>query len=236
MVPDKNQYELCSNNRYCYMDASTLVYQQSHYEEEFTCLYAKSGGSMNKRLFDIALSLVGLILGSPLFLIIYIGIKCSCKGSIIFKQERIGLHGKPFNIYKFRTMIVNNEQNGIPQLAEANDDCLTPFGRWLRSHHLDELPQLWNVLKGDMSLIGPRPERKYFINQILEHDPRYVELYKIRPGITSYATLYNGYTDTMDKMLRRLELDLYYLEHRSWWFDLKIIGKTLANIVFGKKF
>lgn len=191
---------------------------------------------MSKRLFDIIASALGLIILAPVYLVIYIILKITTKGPAIFIQERIGLGGKPFNIYKFRTMIVNNEQNGIPQLAEANDDRLTPFGRWLRSHHLDELPQLWNVLKGDMSLIGPRPERKYFIDQILEHDSRYVELYKIRPGITSYATLYNGYTDTMDKMLRRLELDLYYLEHRSWWFDLKIIGKTLANIVFGKKF
>lgn len=191
---------------------------------------------MSKRLFDIIASALGLIILAPVYLVIYIILKITTKGPAIFIQERIGLGGKPFNIYKFRTMIVNNEQNGIPQLAEANDDRLTPFGRWLRSHHLDELPQLWNVLKGDMSLIGPRPERKYFIDQILEHDPRYEELYKIRPGITSYATLYNGYTDTMDKMLRRLELDLYYLEHRSWWFDLKIIGKTLANIVFGKKF
>ena len=235
MVPDKNQYELCSNNRYCYMDASTLVYQQRHYEEGPTCLYAKSGGSMNKRLFDIALSLVGLILGSPLFLIIYIGIKCSCKGPIIFKQERIGRHGKPFYIYKFRTMVVNNEQNGLPMLAEPDDQRLTKVGKFLRAHHLDELPQLWNVLKGDMSFIGYRPERKYFIDQIMEHDPRYKELYCMRPGITSYATLYNGYTDTMEKMLRRLELDLYYMEHQTWELDLNIIIKTITKIAFGKK-
>ncbi|MBQ8095679.1 MAG: sugar transferase [Prevotella sp.] len=191
---------------------------------------------MAKRLFDIVCSILGLIILSPVYLIIYIGLKFSTKGPAIFVQERIGKGGRPFNIYKFRTMIVNNEQNGIPQLAEANDDRLTPFGRFLRAHHLDELPQLWNVLKGDMSFIGPRPERKYFIDQIMERDPRYEELYKIRPGLTSYATLYNGYTDTMEKMLRRLELDLYYLEHRSWWFDLKIICKTFLNILFGKKF
>ena len=191
---------------------------------------------MIKRLFDIIASALGLIILAPVFLVIYIILKVTTPGPAIFVQERIGLHGRPFNIYKFRTMVVNNEQNGIPQLAEANDDRLTPFGRWLRSHHLDELPQLWNVLKGDMSFIGPRPERKYFIDQIMEHDPRYAELYKIRPGLTSYATLYNGYTDTMEKMLRRLELDLYYLDHRSWWFDLKIITKTFANVLFGKKF
>ena len=191
---------------------------------------------MSKRLFDIIASALGLIILAPVYLVIYIILKITTKGPAIFIQERIGLGGKPFNIYKFRTMIVNNEQNGIPQLAEANDDRLTPFGRWLRSHHLDELPQLWNVLCGDMSLVGPRPERKYFIDQIMEHTHDYILVYQMKPGITSYATLYNGYTDTMDKMLRRLELDLYYLEHRSWWFDLKIIGKTLANIVFGKKF
>ena len=98
------------------------------------------------------------------------------------------------------------------------------------------MPQLWNVLKGDMSFIGPRPERKYFVDKIIERDPRYVELYSIRPGITSYATLYNGYTDTMEKMLRRLELDLYYLEHQSWAFDMQILWKTFINIIFGKKF
>ena len=218
------------------MDASTLVYQQRHYEEGATCLYAKSGSSMNKRLFDIILSLVGLILGLPLFVLIFIGIKLSCKGPIIYKQERIGRHGKPFYIYKFRTMVVNNEQNGLPMLAEPDDQRLTKIGKFLRVHHLDELPQLWNVLKGDMSFIGYRPERKYFIDQIMEHDPRYKELYSMRPGITSYATLYNGYTDTMDKMLRRLELDLYYMEHQSWQLDLSIIYKTFTKIAFGKIF
>jgi len=191
---------------------------------------------MTKRLFDIFASALGLLLLSPIYLIIYVGLKLLCKGPAIFVQERIGKGGRPFNIYKFRTMIVNNEQDGVPQLAEADDERLTKIGKFLRAHHLDELPQLWNVLKGDMSFIGPRPERQYFINQIMEHDPRYVELYKIRPGITSYATLYNGYTDTMEKMLRRLELDLYYLEHQSWAFDMKILFKTFTNIIFGKKF
>ncbi len=138
-------------------------------------------------------------------------------------------------ILKFRTMIEEAEKDGVPQLAEKNDNRLTPFGKWLRKHHLDELPQLWNVLRGDMAFIGPRPERKYFIDKIMEHDPRYELLYQIRPGVTSYATLYNGYTDTMEKMLRRLELDLYYLEHNSLWFDMKILIKTFLKIVGGKK-
>ena len=111
-----------------------------------------------------------------------------------------------------------------------------PFYIYKFRSHLDELPQLWNVFCGQMAFIGPRPERKYFIDQIMEHDARYVFLYQIRPGVTSYATLYNGYTDTMDKMLRRLRYDLFYLQHRSWWFDFKILVKTFINICFGKKF
>ena len=188
-----------------------------------------------KRIFDILGSLVGIILFSPLFLIIYIGQKLSDKGPAIFTQERIGKGRKPFVIYKFRTMIINSENNGIPQLTEVDDQRLTKFGSFLRSHHLDELPQLWNVLKGDMSFVGPRPERKYFIDKIMEHDSRYELLFAIRPGVTSYATLYNGYTDTMEKMLRRLELDLYYMENSSWKFDLTILWKTFTSLIFGKK-
>ena len=112
---------------------------------------------------------------------------------------------------------------------------MTRIGTFLRVHHLDELPQLYNVLRGDMSLVGPRPERKYYIDQIMRHDPRYVFLYQVRPGITSYATLYNGYTDTMEKMLRRLELDLYYLEHRSLWFEAKLVFFTLFNLLTSKR-
>ena len=116
------------------------------------------------------------------------------------------------------------------------DPRMTHVGKFLREHHLDELPQLWNVFIGDMAFIGPRPERKFYIDQIMERDPRYRFLYQIRPGVTSYATLYNGYTDTLEKMLRRLRYDLFYLEHRSWWFDFKILVKTFLNIAFGKKF
>ena len=191
---------------------------------------------MAKRFLDIVFAALGLIVLSPLYLIIYIGQKLANKGPVIFSQERIGLGGKPFNIYKFRTMIVDSETDGVPQLAEPDDERLTKMGKLLRNHHLDELPQLWNVLKGDMTFVGPRPERKYYIDQILQHDPRYVELYKIRPGVTSYATLYNGYTDTMEKMLRRLELDLYYLEHQSLALDMKILFQTFMSIVSGKKF
>ena len=130
------------------------------------------------------------------------------------------------------------EKSG-PALSHAggdDDPRLTKVGRFLRAHHLDELPQLWNVFKGDMAFVGYRPERKFYIDQIMEEDPRYAFLYQIRPGVTSYATLYNGYTDTMEKMLRRLELDLYYLGHRSWWFDCKVLIMTFLNIIFGKRF
>lgn len=189
-----------------------------------------------KRSTDILLSVPCLILSSPLFAIISLAIKWEDGLPIIYKQERIGLHGKPFNIYKFRSMKADAEKDGPNLLEIEGDTRLTHVGKFIRTHHLDELPQLWNILKGDMSLVGPRPERKYYIDQIMEHDPRYTYLYQIRPGATSYATLYNGYTDTMPKMLKRLELDLYYLEHRSWWFDAKILFKTMVNIMFGKIF
>lgn len=189
-----------------------------------------------KRLFDFLTAFVCLILFSPLFLICYIAIKRGHDGPVIYKQERIGRFGRPFYIYKFRSMIVDAEKEGAELLQQENDPRLTKTGKFLRDHHLDELPQFWNVLVGDMSFVGPRPERKYFINQIMQHDPRYECLYQIRPGITSMATIYNGYTDTMEKMLKRLEMDLDYLRHRSWWLDLKIIFLTFMNIAFGKKF
>jgi len=191
-----------------------------------------------KRFLDFLIACVCIIVFAPLFVICFIAILLEDGQPAIYSQERIGLHGKPFNIYKFRSMRSDAEQDG-PQLlldGAMNDPRLTRVGRFLRAHHLDELPQLWNVLRGDMAFIGYRPERKFYIDQIMERDPRYELLYKIRPGVTSYATLYNGYTDTIEKMLRRLELDLYYLEHQSMWFDTKVLFKTFISIVFGKKF
>ena len=135
-------------------------------------------------------------------------------------------------------MRIDAEEMG-PALSKSggeNDPRLTKVGKFLRAHHLDELPQLWNVFVGDMSFVGYRPERDVFIKEIIEHDPRYTFLYQIRPGVTSYATLYNGYTDTMEKMLRRLNYDLYYLEHGSLWLDMKILFLTFFSIISGKKF
>ena len=189
-----------------------------------------------KRITDFVIAAICLVVFSPLFLICYIAVRREDGGPAIFTQERLGRFGRPFYIYKFRSMRVDAEKNGPALYQHERDDRMTKVGKFLREHHLDELPQLYNVFIGDMAFIGPRPERKFYIDQIMERDPRYRYLYQIRPGVTSYATLYNGYTDTMEKMLRRLELDLYYLEHRSWWFDIKILVKTFINIVFGKKF
>lgn len=190
-----------------------------------------------KRIFDFIIALVTLILSSPLFAVCYVAVRREDGGPAIFKQKRIGRFGRPFYIYKFRSMRIDAEKKG-PSLfnGEENDPRLTKVGRFLRRHHLDELPQLWNVLKGDMSFVGPRPERAFYIRQIEKKDPRYYMLYQIRPGVTSYATLYNGYTDTIEKMLTRLQYDLDYLEHRSWSLDLTIILKTCLYILFGRIF
>ncbi len=189
-----------------------------------------------KRVFDFLVAFVALIVFSPLFIVCYFAVKHEDGGPAIFKQERIGRFGRPFYIYKFRSMRVDAEKNGPALYQHERDTRMTKVGRFLRVHHLDELPQLWNVVCGDMAFIGPRPERKFYIDQIMKLDPRYVYLYQIRPGVTSYATLYNGYTDTMEKMLKRLELDLYYLKNRSWWFDITILFKTFVNLAIGKKF
>ena len=185
-----------------------------------------------KRCFDFVCALIGIIIFFPLFLIIYIVLLAQRDGNPIFSQERVGMGGRPFNIYKFRTMRIDAE-TGTPLLAQKGDDRLTPVGKFLRNHHLDELPQLWNVLKGDMSFVGYRPERKFFIDQIMQHDVRYEFLYQMRPGITSDATIYNGYTDTMEKMLERLSMDLHYLKTASLKGDIIIILKTLGIVAKG---
>ena len=189
-----------------------------------------------KRLIDFCIAIVCLIVFSPLMIWCYYKVKKEDGGPAIFKQERIGRFGRPFTIYKFRSMRVGAEKDEPELLPHEDDVRMTKTGRFLRDHHLDELPQIWNVIKGEMSFIGPRPERKFYIDQIMERDSRYSYLYQIRPGVTSYATIHNGYTDTMEKMLRRLELDLYYLEHRSLWLDAKLLLQTFLNIAFGKKF
>jgi len=188
-----------------------------------------------KRLIDFLAAFFGILILSPILLLVFLLIWLA-GGDAIYKQERIGYKGRTFTIYKFRTMRKDAEKNGIPRTAEERSEQMTKIGRFLRDHHLDELPQLFNVLNGDMSLVGPRPERQVFIDKIMEVNPNYVHIYKMRPGLTSQATLYNGYTDTMEKMLTRLDMDLEYLTTRSLWGDCMIIFKTAFSIISGKKF
>ncbi|MBF1046754.1 sugar transferase [uncultured Porphyromonas sp.] len=190
-----------------------------------------------KRTFDFTLALVSLVLFSPVMLVIAILIRREePDGDVIYTQERVGYKGRPFKLYKFRSMYMDAEKDNAPQLYQEQDPRLTKIGAFIRAHHLDEFPQLWNVIKGDMSFVGPRPERQYFIDQISAVRPDYERLYALRPGLFSFATLYNGYTDTLEKMIRRLDLDIKYLENYSLWTDIKIIFLTSQSIIFGKKF
>lgn len=190
-----------------------------------------------KRLFDLVCVFFATIVFLPFFVAVFIAIKLEDGGPAIFKQERIGKGGKPFMLYKFRSMKVNAEKDGRPQLwSGEEDERLTKVGKFIRNHHLDELPQFWNIWKGDMSFVGYRPERQYFIDKIMAENPDYAKLYEMRPGVFSEATLYNGYTDTMEKMLKRLEMDLDYMKRQSIWLDIVIIFKTGVSILTGKKF
>lgn len=207
------------------IDAQTIIYEDAMNGLERAV----------KRAIDIVVSFCGIVILSPILLIVYLIILCA-GGDAIFKQERVGYKGKTFTIYKFRTMKKDAEKFGIPRSEEERREQMTKVGRFLRDHHLDELPQMFNVLNGDMSLVGPRPERQVFIDKIMEVAPHYVNVYKMRPGLTSNATLYNGYTDTMEKMIIRLNMDLEYLTTRSLWGDLMIVCKTAFSIISGKKF
>lgn len=188
-----------------------------------------------KRATDVVCALVGMMVLSPAYLIIMVLMRHQNNGPVFFRQERIGYGALPFTIYKFRTMSSVIEENGPQLVAKCDATNSTRLERFLREHHLDELPQLWNVLRGDMSLVGPRPERQFFIDKIMAEDENYKYIFRMRPGLTSEATLYNGYTDTMDKMLRRLHMDIDYYRRRSLWLDFIILMKTFASIVTGKK-
>ena len=186
-----------------------------------------------KRALDVIFSLSVMVLLSPVYVFLYVLVYATSKGQAIYRQERIGLHGIPFYILKFRTMCVDAEQQ-TPMLSQDNDPRITRVGAFLRKYRLDELPQMWNVLRGDMSLVGPRPERAYFIRQIEQIAPYYCLLYKIRPGLTSWGPIKVGYTDTIDKMVERLNYDITYMENMSLRLDIKILFFTIGVIIDGK--
>jgi exopolysaccharide biosynthesis polyprenyl glycosylphosphotransferase len=186
-----------------------------------------------KRIIDVLVSTVAFIVLIPLYLVLAIWVKSSSKGPIFFLQERIGKKGSPFKIIKFRTMYINAEQNG-PQLSSEDDPRITPAGRIMRKLRLDEFPQFLNVILGDMSLVGPRPERQFYIDQIVVREPQYLELTKIRPGITSWGQVKYGYAENVDQMLDRMKFDLLYIKNMSLALDFKIMFYTLL-IIFKAK-
>lgn len=185
-----------------------------------------------KRIIDVSFSIIAMICLIPVYLILSILVKLTSKGPIFFSQERIGIHGVPFKIFKFRTMHVNAEISG-PQLSSSNDKRITGVGKFLRKTRLDEFPQFWNVLKGDMSLVGPRPERQFYIDQIAKEDPQYLYLHKVRPGITSWGQVKFGYAENVEQMIQRMKYDLLYIRNMSLALDLKIMFYTIAIIFKG---
>ncbi|MDA3823896.1 MAG: sugar transferase, partial [Bacteroidales bacterium] len=185
-----------------------------------------------KQLSDLLVSVLTIILLLPLELFLMLGVKLSSKGPLFYKQERIGRYGQPFMIYKFRSMYMDAETNG-PELSTKNDPRITRFGIFMRKHRLDEIPNFLNVLKGDMSLVGPRPERKYYIDKITEVAPHYVHLHKVKPGITSWGQVKYGYAENVDQMVRRLRYDILYIENMSLYVDLKILFYTVGTILRG---
>lgn len=179
-----------------------------------------------KRLLDVVLSIFASVIFLPVFIVLAILIKNSSKGPVFYKQERIGRFGKPFKIYKLRSM-VHGAENGTPALSSEYDERITKIGRFLRKTHLDEIPQFYNVIKGDMSLVGPRPERQFYIDQIVQHAPHYTHLHKLRPGITSWGQVKYGYASNLEEMLERLPYDMMYLKNISLYIDFKILIYTI---------
>lgn len=186
-----------------------------------------------KRLFDVLVSFIALLILTPIYLTLALLIRLDSPGPIFFTQERIGLHGKPFRIIKFRSMVQDAEKYG-PALSSDHDPRITRIGKWLRKLRLDELPQFWNVFKGDMAIVGPRPERQFYIDQIVQVAPHYIHLHKVRPGITSWGQVKYGYASTVEEMVERLKFDILYIENISFALDIKILMYTFIVIVEGR--
>jgi lipopolysaccharide/colanic/teichoic acid biosynthesis glycosyltransferase len=188
---------------------------------------------VSKTLAGYLFSIVILLILIPFLLILAAIIRLSGKGPVIYTQDRIGKDGKPFSIYKFRSMVYDAEK-GEPFLSASGDERVTVIGRFLRKYRLDEIPNFINVLKGEMSIVGPRPERLFFINQIIKIAPQYIDLHKVKPGITSWGQVKYGYASSVNEMIERLDYDLFYLKHRSAWFDMKIVFLTIGTVLKGE--
>ncbi|MCD7710494.1 MAG: sugar transferase [Porphyromonadaceae bacterium] len=198
-----------------------------------TCALSESQKNI-KRLCDILLSSLALVLLSPVIIGITLAIRATSPGKIIYRQQRVGFRQKEFTLYKFRSMIFDAEESGVPILSSENDTRVTPIGHFLRKYRLDEIPQFWNILKGDMSLVGPRPERRYFVDQLLQQFPHYNLIHQLRPGLTSWGMVKFGYARNIEEMGERLKYEMLYLENISLMLDLKIIIYTIKTVLAGK--
>jgi exopolysaccharide biosynthesis polyprenyl glycosylphosphotransferase len=186
-----------------------------------------------KQILDLILALGSLVILLPMIIFLVAGVMLSSPGPVLYKQLRVGRYGKQFQIYKFRSMYHNAEENG-PELSSKHDPRVTRFGQFMRKHRLDEIPNFINVLKGEMALVGPRPEREYFIRKITERAPHYIHLHKVKPGITSWGQVKYGYAENVEEMIKRLRYDILYIENMSLFVDLKILFYTAITIVKGR--
>jgi len=186
-----------------------------------------------RQIFDFSFALLSLLVLSPFLILLSLLIRITGGGPVIYSQDRVGRKGKPFSIYKFRSMVYDAER-GVPLLSGDNEERITRIGRFIRKYRIDEIPNLINVLKGEMSVVGPRPERRFFIDQIVKQAPLYIILHSVKPGVTSWGQVKYGYASSLEEMIERLDYDLYYMKHRSLWFDLKIVFYTVGTVLRGK--